>query len=109
MIEKTTGFKAGDILFTTIEGAQGEELRLLLKQYSDSTGNDVSHGGNSMVIKWVIQNSAHIVNILTTGPKSKPKARAINGGKKARKVKTVTVPDSWPNIAGVSLDSTQAK
>ena len=37
-------------------------------------------------------NSERIIDILTTTPASKPKARAINGGRKPRKAKTVAEP-----------------
>lgn len=79
MIEKTIGYRTGEKVFAFIEDAQREELRTLLKL--DSSVNSI--------VDLMIDHSKEIVDILTTGPKSRPKARAVNGAKRIRKPKIV--------------------
>jgi hypothetical protein len=76
MIEKTIGYKTGEKVFAFIEDAQREEIARLLNA-------DPEH----QMIDAMITHSKEIVDILTTGPKSRPKARAVNGAKWIRKPK----------------------
>lgn len=78
MIEKTIGYKTGEKVFAFIEDAQRWEIATLLSA-------DPDH----QLIDAMITHSKEIVDILTTGPKSRPKARAVNGAKRIRKPKIV--------------------
>ena len=74
MIQFTKSYKTGDgQVFGTIEEAQTHELTLALKL-------DVN------AIKGIMDKKDLVVDILTTTPNSKPKARSLNGGTKKRKV-----------------------
>jgi hypothetical protein len=81
MIEFTKSFKVGDSLFTSLEQAQEHELALLV-------------GATAAPI--ILKEKERILNILTTTPNSKPKARKINGGRKPRSAKPVTNQPSEP-------------
>jgi len=81
MIEFTKSYKTSDgQVFGSIEEAQIHELLLVVNLDKDQA-------------EYVIQHKDKVVDILTTTPNSKPKARATNGGTKKRAKKVVT-PDS---------------
>lgn len=72
MITKTQAFKtADDKTFDTIELAQRHELATLLK-LADDDGTIVT----------IMDQKDAVIDILTTTPRSKPKARKIHGGTK---------------------------
>lgn len=89
MIEKTTAYKVGDQVFSTITDAQVHEIEVLFKDFP-IVDNPVwnPHG----IALRILETQQVILDILTMTPSSKPKARAINGGRKPRKAKTVAEP-----------------
>ncbi len=88
MIEKVVAYKSSDgKTFGTIEEVQAHELSLLFK-IEDFGGAPVV----DRVASAILRDKDKIVDILTTTATSKPTARKINGGKKARKAK-VTEPE----------------
>lgn len=81
MIEFIKSFATSSgAVFKTIEEAQREELRVTL-----TTDEFIPARG---LFDILMERREQIVDILTMTPTSKPKARAINGGRKPRKAKT---------------------
>jgi hypothetical protein len=78
MIEFTKSYKTstGEV-FATITEAQQCEIGITLKLSADD-----------YVVAAIIANADKIVDILTTTPTSKPRARKANGGRKPRKPAT---------------------
>lgn len=80
MITKVNAYQSSDgTAHSTLEEAQRFEIKqiLLSSNVSIADGDDLS---------WcIIKNAEAIVDILTTTPTSKPKARKVNGGTKKRK------------------------
>jgi hypothetical protein len=84
MIEKTTAYKVGDKVFSTIVDAQIHEIEELFEKFpivDEPVWNP--HG----IALRILEKQDLILDILTMTPNSKPKARAINGGRKPRKTK----------------------
>lgn len=80
MIQFTKSYKTSDgQVFGTIEDAQYHELQTTLGLSNDSNN----------IIGVIMKNKDVIIDILTTTPNSKPKARSVNGGTKKRTPKTV--------------------
>lgn len=78
MIEFIKSFATSSgAVFKTIEEAQREELRLTL-----TTDEFIPAKG---LFDILLERREQIVDILTMTPTSKPKARAIHGGRKPRK------------------------
>ncbi len=99
MITFSKSYKTSDLkLFGSIEEAQSHEVDILL-----STNNEMiaelhsvlkvgSIGISDMfpiLAKYIINNRDLFLDILTTTPNSKPKARAVHGGTKKRHSKVV--------------------
>jgi hypothetical protein len=79
MIVFTKSFKASDDqVFGSIQEAQLHELEIVLASKNHTAAETVSFS------KLILDKKDIIVDILTTGPNSKPKARAIHGGTKKR-------------------------
>ena len=96
MIEFTKSYKTADgQVFGTIEQAQTHELGQLFKQC-----NITSVGSTIDIAKMVLEKKDLIVDILTTTPNSKPKARSSHGGTKARKKTVIT--DAATTVASPS-------
>lgn len=99
MIERTIGFKASDgTVHETIDGAQKAELVPLFEGERETAEQlfcpiDIA--------RMVVSHSAMILNILTTGPKSRPKARAVNGARRTRATK--------PRVAAATTAATQTE
>jgi hypothetical protein len=76
MIERINAYKSSDgTVVGSLEQVQRHELALL-----------VSNAGTvTEAIDSIITNRDKVVDILTTGPRSRPSARQINGGTKKRK------------------------
>lgn len=90
MIEFTKSYKTSDgQVFGSIEDAQTHELAIAIAK---SKGATVSFDSAKEIAGLIMENRESIVDVLTTTPNSKPKARAINGGTKKR-VKKVAVSD----------------
>lgn len=88
MIEKVTAYKASDgETFEKLEDVQRHELERLLEQHQD-VSKVCDATAVAVIAKALHANHSTVVDILTTGPKSKPKARSINGGTKKRTPKT---------------------
>ena len=80
MIERALGFKSGDRFFPFIEDAQRAEL---VKLFTGKIGAEALEA----VASFIVAQREEVVDILTTTPDSRPKARKIHGGKKERKAK----------------------
>ena len=91
MIEFTKSYKTADgEVFGSIEDAQVHELCTLLGVAKDISQSMVDH-------------KATVIDILTTTPNSKPKARSSHGGTKNRKKTVVT--DANPSVGSASNTS----
>jgi hypothetical protein len=89
MIEFTKSYKTADgQVFGSIEDAQVHEVEVLFEKNPFETPKDAA----SIVIK----NKTIFIDILTTTPNSKPKARATHGGTKSRKKSVIT--DATPSV-----------
>ena len=83
MIEFTKSYKTADgQVFGSIEDAQAHEIEAMFEKNPFETPADAA--------KVVIQNKAILIDILTTTPNSKPKARSTHGGTKNRKRTVIT-------------------
>lgn len=88
MITKTQSYSTTDgAIFHTLELAQVHELGRILGH-----GSSVQSECEAMGLL-LVKHKEEVIDILSTGPRSIPKARAINGGSKKRKPKTVVAPD----------------
>lgn len=80
MIEFTRAFVSNGQTYATLEKAQQAEIKSLAAS---------KMGNQSMSVEdwtlFLVQNKQEIIDILTTTASSKPKARAIHGGRKPRK------------------------
>lgn len=84
MITKTNAFQTSDEKqFPTLEEAQIHEIACLLPEEQDSLNwqRDVADK--------LLKQKDKLLDILTTGPRSKPKARKINGATRKRKVEPI--------------------
>lgn len=80
MIEKVTAFKASDgAIFNSIELVQRHEIITILAAVKCNDGTIAE-----AVAECLVAHKADIIDILTTGPRSHPKARKVNGGKRTR-------------------------
>ena len=79
MIERTLGFKVGQLFFPCIEDAQRHELAEIF------AGAGMGKADGGLAAETVLKQQEKILDILTTTPTSKVKARKINGGTKRRK------------------------
>jgi hypothetical protein len=76
MIEFKKAYVVGTAVYATLEEAQESELQ-------DIIGDESA--------KRVMAVKDKVLDVLTTKPTSKPRARAVNGGKKTRKATTATL------------------
>lgn len=80
MITRAASFKtSNDKVFETLADAQQEEIAVILS----GDGNP----GETLrtFCQKMVQNADKIVDVLSTTPTSKPRARRVNGGTKKRK------------------------
>lgn len=89
MIEKVTAYKSSDgKTFESLEAVQEHEVCLILSS-ARITPDPVEESVHGKIVanvtKLLVGHKDRVIDILTTGPRSKPKARAINGGRKSRK------------------------
>lgn len=87
MITRTTGYASSDgTVHRTLEGAQRAEIVEIFKAHAGP-----SPKADPWTVEYmadiVMQNSTKLLDILTTTSRSKPRARAVNGGTKKRKPK----------------------
>lgn len=89
MITKVSAYQSSDgTAHSSLEEAQRAELKTLLKEEAGfEEGLALAD-----VVQAIISNAETIVDILTTTPTSKPKARKVNGGTKKRTPKATTEP-----------------
>jgi hypothetical protein len=81
MIEFTKSYKTADgQVFGSLEMAQLHELETLLG------GVDGNINCLANISKHLLKHKDLLIDVLTTTPNSKPKARSVNGGTKKRKV-----------------------
>lgn len=87
MIEFTKSYKTADgMVHGTIEQAQVHELEVLLSKLKGITAGPVTNE----IANHILKNKNILIDVLTTTPNSKPKARASHGGTKSRKKTIVT-------------------
>lgn len=83
MIEKTAAYKTSDgSTHLTLEQAQVHELDLLITEKCSDRLEKLP--------SVLVQCSDRVIDILSTTPTSKPRARRINGGTKKRAPRTET-------------------
>lgn len=83
MITKVNAYQSSDgTAHSSLEEAQRHELKNLL---AEKIGWVIGSEDLDKATTAVIKNAEAIIDILTTTPNSKPKARKINGGTKKRK------------------------
>ena len=82
MIEFTKSYKTADgQVFGSIEDAQQHEVETILLQLKGVSAGPVT----SEIAGHILKNKAILIDVLTTTPNSKPKARTTHGGTKNRK------------------------
>lgn len=69
MITKSPAYITDGMSFLTLEGAQGHEIETLI---------DKDQPTPSGLAAWIMANKEKLIDILTTTPTSKPRARKIN-------------------------------
>jgi len=100
MIEFTKSYKTADgKVHGTIEQAQLHELEAFLSKLKGVTSGPVT----TEIANHILQNKDILIDVLTTTPNSKPKARASHGGTKTRKKTVVT--DAETSITSNSNES----
>lgn len=83
----------GDKAFPTIEAAQEYKLVELLEAHS-MPGDDKGKEGPRWWAQIIVNQSAKVIDILTTDENSRPSARKINGGRKPRKAQPQVDPNA---------------
>lgn len=87
MIERVTAYKSSDgATFASLEEIQKHELMKLLGKLLPVPENQKEPLEIQLdqACMELIKQKQQVIDILTTGPRSKPKARSINGGTKRR-------------------------
>lgn len=93
MIEFTKAYVVDGKTFATLEEAQIQAIQ------EHFTGSEVAEPViNKDLAAMMIEQKEVLIDILTMKDSSRPKARAINGGKKARKAKTPPVTETLPGV-----------
>ena len=86
MITRTNAYQVGNKTFATLEEAKASALLELLGKEGESGAVGISW---DHVAERLVKEQDKIVDILTTGPRSKPRSRKINGGKRHKTPKEV--------------------
>ena len=95
MIEFTKSYKTADgQVFGSIEDAQQHEVEALLLQLKGVSAGPVT----SEIAGHILKNKAVLIDVLTTTPNSKPKARTTHGGFKNRKKTTTVITDAAASV-----------
>ena len=98
MIEFTKSYKTADgQVFGSIEDAQVHEVEVLFEKNPFDTPKDAA--------AIVLKNKTVLIDILTTTPNSKPKARTTHGGTKTRKKSVITDAATHTTNCGDDLTS----
>lgn len=82
--QKQLFFFVGDQPFKTLEEAQKHDI-LRLTTEGVSVGEQWGPDCKKDLVEWIMANAVALVDILTTTPTSRAKARKTNGGKKTPK------------------------
>jgi hypothetical protein len=100
MIEFTKSYKTADgQVFGTIEEAQLHAIGDIFEDPKNSQAPSLKgHGPEIATV--ILSNKGMLIDVLTTTPKSKPKARASHGGTKNRKKTIIT--DAATTVLGVN-------
>ena len=78
MIEKVQSYKVGEAFFDTFEDAQLAELETTLGEVQGVwTKSDIANH--------ILENKERFIDVLSMTPRSRAKARTINGAKRKRK------------------------
>ena len=96
MIERANAFVVGEVPFLTLEAAQAAELTNLFPTTNDKENPSLLTVKEIVAI--LMENQEQVLDILTTTPTSKPKARKINGGSKPRKNKVLDATSLSPTF-----------
>lgn len=84
MIERTSAFKVGEKTFATLTEAQAHELGSLL--FDEDCGN----ADSAAICNRILAHAEKVIDILSTKPTSKVRARKLNGATRKRKSPTDT-------------------
>lgn len=105
MITFTKSYTTSDKqMFGTIIEAKKHELEIFFGKMAVPVGeNPFDSNDISTIADYLILNKDILIDVLTTNTTSKPKARAINGGTKKRKI---VITDSDRTIAPTTTDLT---
>jgi len=104
MIEFTKSYKTADgQVFGTIEDAQKHEIEEIFNNTRNSQTPSLAGHGEE-IANVILVNKHLLIDVLTTTPNSKPKARSIHGGTKTRK-KTVVTDANISAATGVNVVS----
>ena len=95
--QKSLFYYVGDEVFPSLEEAQKCDLKKLIPE-------DLADGATpDLLVGWLLDNSLAIVDILTTTPRSRSRARKANGAKRAKKAKAqpalADAPPTTPTVA----------
>ncbi len=111
MIEKTTAFKCGNDIYSTLREAQANSIAMILLQElkrQELAGGIIASAESNetklpdlaaALADAILTEKDQILDILTTTESSKPSARKIHGGSKKRTPKAqpaATVPAGGP-------------
>jgi hypothetical protein len=106
LVPAQTKFVAGDgSEHSTLAEAQRADLIVLLSdELAESIGDNGSFSPSQipLIADALLRQSKHVIDTLTTGPKSIVKARACNGGKKVRAKRHEAPQLSLPAVNGES-------
>jgi len=96
VIEKVQSYKVGEKFFNTFEQAQEAEIMDFFSFVTNDQIATMEHGPSRALALHVMDNKAKLMDILTSTPRSRAKARAINGAKRKRKSlpKTITASET---------------
>jgi hypothetical protein len=94
MITFTKAYIANGKTYATLREAQAAELEGLLRDYCGSIIDGVDTTEINKIVEFIVEDSAKVIDILTTKGDSRPKARALNGGRKPRKPASSGTPEA---------------
>lgn len=86
--QRTLFFFVGETPYKNLADAQKADLLLTLQPFDF----DPAAGIKEQIADWLIGNASQVVDILTTTPTSRMKARKLHGGTKKHKQKVQAAP-----------------
>lgn len=95
MMERIAAWRdSAGVAHSTLEEGQAAEIAILLSQDNALKESRIEIDD---IVNCIVRNAEKIIDILTTNENSRPKARKVNGGRKARKPKeSAPTPASAP-------------